>query len=202
MAITSIKTGSSFTNLVKYNDFLAGNPAFSPSSYESIASATGTGSSGIITFSSIPSTYQHLQLRAIMKADDNNVGTIGYVLTFNNDTGSNYAYHELRGDGASATAAGSSSQTGLTFTGCVARTDATQNNMVGAVIVDVQDYVSATKNKTVRTFGGTDLNSANGRIRLGSGLWINTSAVSTITLTTATGNFTTATQFALYGIKA
>jgi hypothetical protein len=30
--------------------------------YESIASATGTGSSATITFSSIPSTYQHLQI--------------------------------------------------------------------------------------------------------------------------------------------
>ncbi len=180
---------------------LSSGVAASTSSYESIASATGTGSSGVITFSSIPSGYQHLQIRAIMKADDNNVGTIAFVLTCNNDTGSNYAYHELRGDGASATAAGSSSQTGLSFTGCVARTDATQNNMVGAVIVDIQDYVSTTKNKTVRTFGGTDLNSANGRIRLGSGLWINTSAITTITLTTATGNFTTASTFALYGIK-
>jgi hypothetical protein len=30
MAITSIKTGSSFTNLIKYNDFLGPNPAFIP----------------------------------------------------------------------------------------------------------------------------------------------------------------------------
>ena len=30
MAITSIKTGSSFTNLQKYNDFLGPNPAFIP----------------------------------------------------------------------------------------------------------------------------------------------------------------------------
>jgi hypothetical protein len=170
-------------------------------SYESIASATGTGSSGVITFSSIPSTYQHLQIRAIMKGDDNNVGTIAFVLTLNNDTGSNYAYHELRGDGSSATAAGSSSQTGLTFTGCIARTHATQNDMVGAVIIDIQDYISSTKNKTVRTFGGADLNSANGRIRLASGLWMNTAAITTLTFTTATGNFTSATQFALYGIK-
>ena len=32
------------------------------SSFESIATATGTGSSGVITFSSIPSTYKHLQI--------------------------------------------------------------------------------------------------------------------------------------------
>ena len=32
MAITSIKTGSSFTNLVKYNDFLGPNPAYIPQS--------------------------------------------------------------------------------------------------------------------------------------------------------------------------
>jgi len=63
MAITSIKTGSSFTNLVKYNDFLGPNSAYIPTSYESIASATGTGSSNTITLSSIPSTYKHLQLR-------------------------------------------------------------------------------------------------------------------------------------------
>ena len=49
MAITSIKTGSSFTNLIKYNDFLAGNTAYNPippNSYESIATVTvGSGGS-------------------------------------------------------------------------------------------------------------------------------------------------------------
>ena len=61
--ITRLKLSTIEQGLPKYRSMLAGNAAYVPSSYESIASATGTGSSGTITFSSIPSTYQSLQLR-------------------------------------------------------------------------------------------------------------------------------------------
>ena len=93
MAITSIKTGSSFTNLVKYNDFLGANSAYIPSSYESIASATGTGSSKTITFSSIPSTYASLQIRinGFTSSSDN------WNIRINGDSGTNYTTHYIVG---------------------------------------------------------------------------------------------------------
>ena len=90
MAVTSVKTGSSFTNLTKYNDFLGPNSAYIPTSFDSIASATGTGSSGTITFSSIPQTYKHLQIRGIGRLDVV-TGGVSTRIRLNGDTTSNYA---------------------------------------------------------------------------------------------------------------
>jgi len=82
MAIRSLKSGT-FSR-----SGLVGNPVIMPGSYESIASASGTGSSGTITFSSIPSTYTHLQIRGIGR---NSYPSTQVNVRFNSDTGSNYA---------------------------------------------------------------------------------------------------------------
>ena len=171
-------------------------PTLSPA-FESIASATGTGSSGTITFSSIPGTYRHLQIRYIARGDTV-ANTVGLNMQFNSDTGSNYTYHRLEGDGASTFAAGGASQTN-TQLGTVTAASATANIM-GVGIVDIHDYASTSKYKTARMFGAQDRNGA-GNILLRSGLWMSTSAITSITITTSLGNFTTTSQFALYGIK-
>ena len=196
MAITSIKTGSSFTNLVKYNDFLGPNPAFNPSSYESIASATGTGSSTTITFSSIPSTYAHLQLRILGRADAAATGGSITVYANNDTTGTNYARHRLSSDGTTVTATGAAST--ATQLGRVSAASAPANIM-GVTIIDIHDYTSTTKNKTFRSFSGRDQNGA-GDLWLTSGLWLSTSAINRIDLVLGS-NWTTQTSIALYGIK-
>jgi hypothetical protein len=202
MAITSIKTGSSFTNLVKYNDFLGPNPAFNPSSYESIASATGTGSSGVITFSSIPSGYASLQIRGLARSTIGSTGLpIALLLTINgNSTTTDYITHELRGTGSAAAASSTTGVAGVYLNSCVAR-DGVTAGLEGVSIIDIHDYASTTKNKTIRAFTGYDSNDTNGRINLQSGLFINTGAITSITLTAEANNWTTNTVFALYGIK-
>lgn len=166
------------------------------SSYESIATATGTGSSGTITFSSIPSTFKHLQVRvhAIATAYS---GTGGYV-RFNGDTATNYAYHYLSGTGASVLAGGVATQSSM---------QVLMNNAVGlhntsgnAAIIDVLDYVSTSKNKTLRVLEGVDIN-GNGDIAINSGVWLSTSAINSLTLYLGSGSFATSTTIALYGIK-
>lgn len=201
MAITSIKTGSSFTNLQKYNDFLGPNPAFIPNSYESIATATGTGSSATITFSSIPSTYKHLQIRFMAKSTFGSDNANNITVRLNGDTASNYARHNLYGDGSAAAAEGSASQTSMQLRFLLPSTSV---NLLGVGIVDFADYASSTKNKTMRYFGGTDTNNNTSIISpvvLGSGLWNSTSAVTSISFITSVSNFTTDTVFSLYGIK-
>ena len=191
MAITSIKTGSSFTNLVKYNDFLGPNAAFNPSSYESIATVTSTGSSTFLTFSSIPSTYKHLQIRGI--AND----ALGNPLQiqFNSDTGNNYAYHRLQGTGASTASTGVASNGDINFIGYAAASTSTY----GVTIIDIIDYASTTKYKTLKTLMGYDQNGS-GLILLNSGLWMNTNAITSIKII-GSGALTSASNFALYGIK-
>lgn len=168
--------------------------------FESIASATGTGSSATITFSSIPATYQHLQVRAIIRTDALS-GNSAARIQFNGDTGSNYASHQLFGNGATTGAAGAASQIRIDDGTLLGTTDGTASNILGVGIFDIHDYSNTSKNTTTRVFTGRDDNSA-GFVRLGSGLWMNTAAVNQITFTASTGNFTTQTVFALYGIKA
>ena len=187
---------------MKYNDFLAGNPAFSPSSYESIASATGTGSGSQIVFSSIPATYQHLQLRVIAK-DTYTGGSIestSGVIYFNSDTASNYSIHAMQGNGTSVSASGTATTTGIQP---FMATYGPSTNIYGVSIIDIHDYASTTKYKTVRSFMGADANtaSASWTVRLTSGLWRSTSAITSITLDVLISGFATGSTFALYGIK-
>lgn len=182
---------------------LGGNAAYNPSSYESIATATGTGSSGSITFSSIPSTYTSLQIRLIDKATRTaSFGSNDGYLRFNGDTGSNYAYHYLIGDGSSASAAGGASQSTMR----IARIDQSSysglSNIMAVGIIDIHDYASTTKNKTVRYITGNDTNNVgDGQVNLGSGLWASTSAVNQVEIYLSGTNFTASTVISLYGIK-
>ena len=181
----------------------SGGVAAATGSFESIASATGTGSSGVITFSSIPSTYKHLQIRGIAK-DTYSAGAFELPtrVRFNSDTGNNYTQHNLQGTGTAATAQGEA--TGVNaffkFRGSNLSSDATYANMNDVSILDIIEYADTSKYKTARGFCGSDRNGA-GNIFLISGLWLSTSAISTITLTADGTNWTTSTTFALYGIK-
>ncbi len=177
---------------------ISGN-LFGPSgAYDSIATAVGTGSSGTITFSSIPSTYTHLQIRYIGRVTNSDTADNIFV-QFNSDTGSNYAWHYLEGDGASTAASGSSSQSKI-LSGRVSAATAAADVM-GVGVIDILDYANANKYKTLRTLTGQDRNGGGVSV-MTSGLWQNTAAVSTITITNGSAtNFTTATSFALYGIK-
>jgi hypothetical protein len=189
MAIRSLKTGL-FTR-----SGMAGNPVIMPGSYESIATANGTGSSGIITFSSIPSTYTHLQIRGIA-----NAGGVGADLNIrlNGDNSSIYTRHRLIGDGSTASALGQTGRPWITFLGNA--TLPTASNTYGVFVCDILDYTNTNKNTTVRVLSGQDSNGSGG-VDFTSGLWPNTAAVTSVSIQLNTGNLTTASQFALYGVN-
>jgi hypothetical protein len=170
----------------------------STNSYESIATATGTGSSGVITFSSIPQTYKHLQIRAILRGTYASTAN-GTNMNYNGDSGANYTLHRLIGDGASASADGYTGRTGAWFG---LETDASAGaNIYAAAVTDILDYTNTNKYKTSRSMGAYDLNGA-GQINFASALWLNTAAITSITITAALGgNWTSNSTFALYGIK-
>ena len=179
-----------------------GAPPIPPSSFESIATATGTGSSGVITFSSIPSTYKSLQIRYMSKDTNASDGILNPKIQFNSDTGNNYAYHELRGNGTVTDANAGDSYSGVLIMGSSLR-ESSASSIMGVALVDILDYASTTKNKTVRYISGTDTNggAVGQRISLGSGLWINTDAVTLISINADVSNFTTTSTFALYGVN-
>lgn len=167
-------------------------------SFESIATITGTGSSGSITFSSIPSTYKHLQVRCNFFGTAYNTPVT--TVRLNGDTGSNYDWHFLRGTGSVANA---SNQSPSIYMRLIVGSPDIDADYGHSAIVDVLDYASTTKNKTMRTFSGTEGASyfGAGFVGLLSGLWRNTSAVTSLTIFMDSGNFSTNSKFSLYGIK-
>lgn len=177
----------------------SGGSAAAPS-FESIATINGNGSASV-TFSSIPSTYTSLQIRAIVRDTATATGTDYLHVRFNSDTGSNYARHHLLGTGATVSATGSASASFIRIEGTVL-TGSLSGSGVGAFLIDLHDYASTTRNKTLRSFSGASLNDTVGeKIALTSGLWMNTNAITSITLTAGYTGFSTASSFALYGIK-
>ena len=169
--------------------------------YQSIVTTTvGAGGASSISFTSIPSTFQHLQIRFLARTaranQEDNV-----QLTFNSDSGNNYAAHVLYGDGATAGSFSDGSSITFNTRSVVAAASAT-SGVFGVGVVDILDYASTSKNKTVRSLNGYDNNGA-GQVRLSSGLWMNnTTAINSITIVSANAaNLSQYSQFALYGIK-
>ena len=167
-------------------------------SYESIESVTvGAGGTASVTFSSIPATYTHLQIRSIGRitaanSDDN------IYMQFNGDTASNYAGHYLFSDGSTTIPAAAGNQT----QGVAARITGASSgaSMFGVGICDILDYRNTNKNKTVKVVTGHDKNGS-GLIFLMSTLWQSASAITSIRLYTITDSFAQYSKLALYGIK-
>jgi hypothetical protein len=177
--------------------FLAASGAGEEGAYELIESSILTTSTSSVTFSSIPSDYKHLQLRIVYRGANAGNGLTSQ-LRFNSDSGSNYAYHRLQGDGSTVVSSAFTSQTEIDLPAQTAN-GATASSFGGAV-VDILDYASTSKNTTVRTLGGRASTSSG--IDLRSGLWINTAAVTSVFIGSYTLNFMSGSRFSLYGIKA
>jgi hypothetical protein len=177
---------------------LAASGAGVTSDYELIATAFGTGSSGTITFSSIPADYKHLQIRATVRsASTTTVRSIN--ITFNNVTTNSYASHSLQGIGSSAPAASSAvAQSNINIADVIERSNSI-SGAYGAAIIDILDYRNTSKNTTVRALSG--VRSGTERVALSSGAFFSTSAITTITLTANSGSYATATRFSIYGLK-
>ena len=173
--------------------------AASTNSYESIQTVSvGAGGQSTISFTVIPSTYKHLQIRTMGRSATADSQDNTYI-RFNSDTGSNYSWHYLLGDGSSAGASAAAPASQI-ISGRLSAANA-QASVYGVSVVDILDYADTNKYKTTRTLTGVDLNGS-GNIWLWSGNWRNTSAITTVTLTTASGaNFAQYSSFALYGIK-
>lgn len=194
MGVRKLSNIGGWTSKTSYTSMLAGNAVFSPTDYDSIATVTlGTAQSSI-TFSSIPSSYQHLQLRGIARGGSE----AGIVASFNGNGGSG---HALYGRGTTNSAGSYQETAGIP----IGVTPESGNNAAdfGAFVVDILDYSNTNKYKTTRSLAGMEITgSGNSYVFFQSGLWQYTSAISSIVLTINGGaNFAQYSHFALYGIK-
>jgi hypothetical protein len=194
----------------EYTSFLAGNEKFIPNytagAYDSIATVTvGVGGVSSVSFTSIPSTYQHLQIRAIPQTNRATYGIDQLNIQLNSDTGStNYANHTTWGDGSAGNSAGAGDTNQLfNLNGSVGTST---GGTFGGLIIDVLDYTNTNKYKTARALSGVDINGTlagfGGRVGIYSGLWKNTNAITSVSISPSVGTLLTQySSFALYGIK-
>jgi hypothetical protein len=207
MAISRASKSSILQGTPKSRSMLDGNPfniPLAPGSYESIATITvaAGNTSSTITFSSIPSTYDHLQLRAIYRSASSNVYNAWFTGRLNGDTGTNYSHHSIGGNGSSVGTGGYANNTaldGFSRPGVDAG-----DTFYGAFVMDILDYANTSKFKTTRHIGGADIAISTTRLDVGlfSNNWRSTSAVNEISFIGNQGAFTEYSHFALYGIKS
>lgn len=159
--------------------------------------SVGSAGSATVEFTSIPSTYTHLQLRALARTDYA-AASIAFHINFNSNAATNYSSHELTGNGTSA-AATASTTTQYPVLGDITGSSAT-SSVFGSVVLDILDYKNTSKFKTIRSLSGNDRNGS-GKLGLYSGNWRNTNAITSIQIIPGAGNFIQYSSFALYGIK-
>lgn len=190
----------------KYSSMLAGNAAYEPPSntYELIETSILTSAQGTISFSNLNSTYgstyQHLQLRVTARSNRAGTNEDHIYIRFNGDAGANYRHHYLTGTGSSLVAGDPTStfpNGAFTFFGVTA-TNSTAGSFGGSII-DILDPFKTTKNTTVRFLQGS---SGINRMALGSAVWLNTAAVSSLELVCVNSTFVIGSRFSLYGIRS
>jgi hypothetical protein len=160
--------------------------------------ASFSGSGAVRTFSSIPQTFTHLQLRMFVRDTFSSAASTAFV-RFNGDTGSNYVCHYLNGNGSSASSGASLSQSYLTVGDIPAGTSTA--NVYGSLVVDILDYTNTNKNKVTKTLGGFDANGS-GIVSLYSGLWLNTAAITSIQCGATSLGDASGTYLSLYGVTS
>ena len=187
---------SSAQNLFGYISGVTTGTSVSPiyGDYESIATTTvGSGGSSTITFSDIPQTYKHLQIRGIART----ATTTQDFLVYKPNNANLSARHYLDGSGATASSGGST--TVFDF-GQIPKSNDTASVFL-VFVMDLLDYNDTSKFKTIRHLAGFDLNGS-GQTILASGYYGSTTAVTSLVITTYNStNFAQYSSFALFGIK-
>jgi hypothetical protein len=156
------------------------------STYTPIATTTLGSAQTSYTFSSISGSYTDLIL--VYQFELSSAENI--AIRFNGDTGSNYSFTALYGDGSTP-----GTNRGTSTTGINAGFDDGSGNITR---INIQNYSNTTTNKTcvMRTDSSTYTVA---RV----GLWRNTSAINSITIyNTGGGNINSGSIFTLYGISA
>ena len=169
--------------------------------YDLLETQVLTSSASSVTFTGLGSytDYKHLQIRGVLQNAGTAVNLQHEKIIFNSDTGTNYAYHELGGNGSSVVSNATSSTDRLLMRQ-ISCSDA-GGSQYGAFVLDVLDFSNASKNTTVRYFGG--LPATNEKfVILGSGVWVNTNAVTSIEIVNYSSlDYQAGSRISLYGGK-
>jgi hypothetical protein len=172
-----------------------------PTDFESIATFVGNDSTPSVTFSNIPQTYKHLQLRISMMPTAGNYPNPSIRL---NGSAANYNRFWHSGNGIDGTTIyNSQSLSGTEFKLSLSGNATTFPAFPAVAIIDIHDYTRSGSSgyKTLRFLEGISNNSTTAEILLGSGLFYETPAITSISFDSTGGAPTSFASIALYGIK-
>lgn len=155
--------------------------------YIGLANTTLTGTASVVTLSSIPNTYRDLVI-VIEGAPTARPDQIR--LRFNSDSGNNYVTLEAGGNGTSAyTGSYTDSNAIIGYLTTTARINS---------VVNVLDYSTTDKEKAVFSRQSAAAEATTLRVHR----WANTSAITSVSISTQNSTFAPGFTFALYGIGA
>ena len=200
MSVSRLSQTSVQNALQKYNNVWDGRSAVA--GMDPISGITLTATTASISFSNIPQTYTHLQLRWVCRTNGSAISSwsgITFGLGYNSaDTG--YSDHYIQSAG---TTPGSGTETLANRINGFGTVNSSVSNLFGSGIIDILDYTNTNKTKVIRMTDGWDNNGATGTATLRSGLWNSTSAITNITMGAEgfAASYAVNSTFTLYGIK-
>lgn len=176
---------------------------------EQLISTQTLGSSGTITFSSIPSTFSHLKI--YLTAVSNDSGGVGFSdvgVQFNSDTSTDYSYHFIFTLDSSTLQTANIAAVSAIHAGFVTNGGGNPTSVagVGHTVIDIPFYAvgSLSKNVTWISHSSSGIGAPNNfQVGSGGGVWgNNTAAISTIKLSAANApnTFAAGSRASLYGI--
>lgn len=158
--------------------------------YTPIASVTLGANASTVTFSSIPQTYTDL----ILIVSAAGTATNDPYLRVNSDSGTNYSYTTLTGNGTNASSARATNQTTISINYFGSDSTTLGNN---ARVIEFLNYSNTTTYKTILARGGRGNTDG---LALMVNLWRSTAAISSIVYYPGSGSLLSGSTFNLYGI--
>ncbi len=153
-----------------------------------------------VIFSSIPATYEHLQLR--ISSHDLYAATYDWIyLRLNTDNGANYSSHHMEGYSSSTAAGGETGKTYARLGTAVGSWSTVDAATYSPNVIDILDYANTNKNTTMTCLGGISQGATT--IRPSSSLWDSTAAVNRIEVYVLyTSPWQRGTEMTLYGLNS
>ena len=170
-------------------------------SYESIASFTATQNTTTISFTSIPATYKHLEVRYVARRTGGAGSFSDLALRMNSVSSNSYDYQYIYAEnGGTPSHYGQFGVDRLTA-GMVTAPSSPANYFAAGYTI-IPEYASTNREKTIQFFCGQQTQTSDKNATyLGVSNYRSTSAVNRLDFYTG-GDFIAGTTFSLYGIKA
>ena len=164
------------------------------STYTPIATYTSGSAFSNYTFTSIPGTYTDLILVGNLGTTSGSANIALQVGNGSIDTGNNYSFTNINGDGSSAASSRVSNQAQIYIDYSAYAT----TTLTSTYFWHIQNYSNTTTYKTVLGRSNTASRGTNATV----GLWRSTSAINQVKIDPQSTTFLANSTFTLYGIQA